>query len=505
MVWPFTKKPESTNKPAGRRVLVRAYEAARIDRLTASLTASSQSVDWDLRRALAVLRARSRHHVQNNPYAAKFLAMVGNNVVGPNGFGLQVRVTEPTSKGNVQADQLASDAIEKAFADWSKPQNCDITGKQSFTDLCSLFIRSVAQDGEALVRKVYGKQAGKYGFALQVLDIDRLDIEKNETLLPGGAYIKMGVECTAYGKPVAYWLRTKHPGDNIYSTNTGTVYERVPASDIYHCFIPVRPEQTRGVPWMAAALLRLNQLGGYEEAAVIAARVGASQMGFFTSPEGDGTAISDGEDATGQLMKDADPGVFGVLPPGFDFKQFDPDYPHAMYDAFVKACLRGISSGIGVSYNSLANDLEGVNFSSSRVGVIDERDSWMCIQRWMIEHFLTDVFETWLLFALASKAIVQAGGSALPASKFDKFNAATWQGRRWQWVDPEKEINAAKTAVDNGFKSRRDVIAEQGRDLEDVFMQLQREQDMIAALKLELDKPGNPQPQQAAQGQPAQQ
>lgn len=479
-MWPFKKK-KLPNKSHQRQ-----FQAAVISRLTASWTTNSQAIDWDIKNSLKILRSRSRDASVNNPYAHKFLQMCSTHVVGPTGFSFRVRVSETDAKGNIKIDGLASKAIESAFWKWAKRGNCDITGRHSFFDICNLYIKAVARDGEVLIRKVYG--AGPFGFQLQILDVDRLDVDKNEELRDGRR-IKMGVELDPYGKPVAYWLRTKHPGADVYYTETGSMFERVLADDIYHHYVSERPEQTRGIPWMHSAMVRLNNLLGYEEAAVIAARVGAAKMGFFTSPDGDGTALADEVTDDGQLITEADAGQFGVLPQGYDFKSFDPDYPHAMFGDFVKACLRGVSSGLGVAYNTLSNDLEGVNFSSIRTGVLEERDNWMVVQNWMIESFLDDLFSTWLKWALLSKAVVLPNGSALPITKFDKFNQGIWQGRRWQWVDPAKDIDANVIAIKNRLKSRTAVIEEQGKDAEDVFAQLAEEEERLKTLGLGVEEP----------------
>jgi capsid protein len=48
----------------------------------------------------------------------------------------------------------------------------------------------------------------------------------------------------------------------------------------------------------------------------------------------------------------------------------------------------------------------------------------------------------------------------LPFSKQKKFENHNFRPRRWPWVDPEKDVNAAKIAIDNRLKSRTEVIAE---------------------------------------------
>ncbi len=474
MAWKFPFFKEISAQPARRR----GFDAAKLSRLTSTWTTSSQSIDWDLRTALPILRARSRDLANNNANGKKFMQMVRTHIVGPVGFSLQVRVMDVAANGDETVDRVASKAIVKAFWKWAKRGNCDVTGLHSLKDIENLYISSVARDGEALVRKVYGNQAGPFGFQLQILDPERLDHNLNEDLR-GGNRIKMGVELNPAGKPVAYYLYTAHPGDNPFFTFSGKTYERIPAEDLYHRFVAERAEQNRGVPWMAAAMNDLENLGGYEESAVVAARVGAAKMGFFETPDGGGEALADEISAEGQLSTGAEPGVFDTMPAGYKFQPFNPDYPHAMFADFVKTCLRKVASGFGVAYNTLSNDLEGVNFSSIRTGVLEERDNWMGAQDWMIESFLDNVFSEWLKFALLNKQILLPNGSALPVAGYDKFNVGIWRGRRWAWVDPTKDADANVTLIESGLKTRRSVIEDQGGDFEDTVAQLAEEQEML--------------------------
>lgn len=228
---------------------------------------------------------------------------------------------------------------------------------------------------------------------------------------------------------------------------------------------------------MVSAILRLQHLGRYEEAALVAARVGAAKMGFWTTPDGTADALADDKESDGTLITEAEPGTFGVGPPGSQFQTFDPTYPHEQFDKFVKATLRGIASGVGVAYNSLANDLEGVNYSSIRQGVLEERDAWMSLQGWMIDNFHSIIFNDWLRYALLSGAIKGVTGVPLPFSKLDKFKNVRWQGRRWQWVDPSKDVEARRMAIEAGLTSRTRVAAEQGEDIDDVIEELRQEQE----------------------------
>jgi lambda family phage portal protein len=415
---------------------------------------------------------------------------VAANVIGGTGVTLQARVYDAPKK----PDTGANAAIERAWAKWAERGVCDVTGRLSFRDLETLVSKASARDGESLIRIVRGSAAGNaFGFALQLLDVDRIDTQLVRAPANGVNEIKMGVEVDSFGRAVAYWLRPYHPGE-LFMVDGSRIrdHTRVPASEVIHPFLADRPEQLRGVPWMHAAMTRLNNLGGYEEAAVIAARVGASKMGFFQTP--DGTAPAEGEDEDGVPFTEVEPGQFGVLPAGTEFQPFNPDYPHQMYEQFVKACLRGVASGLGVAYHALANDLTSVSFSSIRSGTLEERDQWMSIQQWMIEAFHEVVYRNWLQAALAFGQVKLDNGSALSVAKIDKFSAHAWQPRRWQWVDPKKDMEAKILAMENGLTSRQAICAELGVDFEDVLVQLKAEQDMADGLGVKLGTQPPPAP-----------
>lgn len=462
---------------AASRPATRAFSAARVDRLTAGWLATTNSINNELRGDLDRLRARARDLSKNNDYARKFKKMVVTNVVGPVGFKLQARVmNSPT-----QPDQLANDTIEIGFAEWSRRGNCEITGRMSFPDLCRSLAGDFAIDGEFIVRKIRGKAArNAWGYALQHIDVDRLNTNLNRAATRSSNAIVMGIEIDAYRRPIYYHLYTSHPNDGA---SGGRECEAVPADDIIHGFLVEYPEQVRGVSQMSAAILTMHHLGEFEQSALLAARKGADTLGFFVSPDGTPPPV-DGEGADDEPITVSVPGQYDTLPDGYDFKAYDSKYPDAMLADFTKNYLRRMASGLNVAYNGLANDLEGVNFSSIRSGVIDERDQWMTIQNWFAEAFLDVVYADWLGLSLLNGALTMPNGSPLPAAKRDKFAAHQWQGRRWQWVDPVKDINASLIAIRAGLTSPYTVAGQMGLDLEDVMADLSRANAAAAAAGL---------------------
>jgi lambda family phage portal protein len=470
----------------------RAFEAGQQTRLTTFWSNGNTGINQDLEMQLGSLRGRCRTLAQNNEYARKFLQMVGTHIVGPDGFRLSVNGTNGYG-AEAKPDEVGNQVIERHFNDWCLAQNCDVAGRLAFPAMCRLIVTTVARDGEAIIRRVRGAKAGKYGYQLQVLDIDRLAISYSGRTKANNQ-IRMGVEYDSMGRVVAYHLAGRNPSDyNALQDKVTT--ERVLADDMFHLYVTERAEQLRGVPWMHAAGISLYQLGAFEEAAVIAARVGASKMGFFTAPESDGAPLAEGQDATtGQLYQDAEPGKFDVLPEGYSFTAFNPDYPHGNYEPFVKAALRRIASGLGVAYNTMSSDLEGVNFSSIRSAVLEERDNWTVLQNWFIDSFLVPVYQDWLFMALTFKAIKFSDAKVMPADRFDKFSMPRWQGRRWKWVDPVRDAEANLMLRRAGLKSSTTIADEQGLEFADELAKIAIDEAAAQKLKVAIDNGGGAPP-----------
>ena len=433
------------------------FEGAQQTSITHSWTTTPQPINEVLKKNLKTLRARSREQQFNNDYARRFIGMCKSNVVGDKGIVLQAK----SKSKNGELDVMANQAIEAAYKDWSKPENCDVKGRCSREEMERLFISTVAGDGECIVRMIYGKSVSKYGFALQFIDPELLDADLNEDIRGSSNKIKMGIEVNQYDKPIAYYFK-QTAGDYYYN---GKHYTRVPAKDIIHGFITEYVDQMRGIPWMSTALLRLNMLGGFENAALVNARVGASKMGFFTSEsgddyKGDGT---ENENGTGNTISESEPGTFEQLQAGTTFTAFDPAYPNGEYTYFLKGMLRGIASGLGANYNTLANDLEGVNYSSLREGAINEREIWKLLQNWMITSFSSIIYNKWLERVILSPGI-PIGKTRLQPEMIDKYRDVYFQGKRWQWVDPLKEMNGNQAAIDARIKSRSQIIRANGDD-----------------------------------------
>lgn len=481
----------------------RTFQAAESGAFTGGWLTSDASINALLMTARPLLVMRSRHWARNTGTGRRFLGLVRDSGVGPGGFTLQMRCGDwRQEKGRwvFKLDPLANDAIERAWAAWCARGQCEVTGKLSFADVCKLQLEQAARDGEYLARHLRGAPT-RFRYQLQLLATDRLDHHHNDAGYgrAGGDEVRMGVRRDSAGRAVAYSILRYVPGDHL-----GTTRERVevPADEVLHDFIPLEPEQVRGVPWPHAVLLGSNMLQQFENFAVFAAQVGASQQGFIeqglgpdgmplVSPIKTGADLGAVEDTlTQEQVKTLAPGAVDWLPPGASFKAFTSQYPSEAFDPFVTSRRRDIASGLEVAYHNLTGDMTKVNYSSARIAELAERDHWRGVAHWFIGSFVRPVFQQWLELALLSNQITLASGQPLSVARIEKYLAgAVFRSRGWDWVDPGKEVAAAKMAREEGFTTRSQVVASKGGDFEDNVLEIAHENELLELHGVKLGAP----------------
>lgn len=441
-----------------------SFAGAEVSRLTLDWIVSPVSADKEVRKDIYRLRARARDLAKNSAFVEQYLSLLVGNVIGPRGMKMQAQVRNNDDNLN----KPFNDKIEAAWSDWSVAPSTD--GQQSLVQFEHLALRTVAMDGEVFIRVVRGFPHNPFGFALQFIDADLIDHELNRPARDGQNEIRMGVELDTWRRPVAYWAWNRHQDDDSYAPRTRVRY---PASDIIHLYDPRRANQTRGYTWIAPVMLELRMLDGYVEAELVAARTAAAKMGFIVNKEGTGSGLGNDPNTNNTpVQMDASPGNIEELPVGSEFQGWDPQHPTAAFPDFIKAATRRISTGLRVSYNALANDLENVNYSSIRSGLLIERDQWKLLQQWWIDRFRVPVYRGWLEAALLSNQIV------LDSRDPRKFHAVKWQPRGWQWVDPLKDVQASTLAIENRLDTRSNILGEKGLDYEETLEQLADEEKL---------------------------
>lgn len=447
---------------------VAAYAAAVHNRFTQDwIFPVGASANDIIRRGHRQLVNRARALARDDGHAKRFLGLVQQNVIGPDGMRMEPRNKDARD----EFDKPLNRNIKAGWLRWAEdPYMTSADGRSAWVDVENAYMRDIARDGECLIRILEGFD-NEFGFAVQVLDPDMLDVEFNRPAGRGQNEIRMGVEIDQWGRPVNYWLWDRHPGDSLSYTGDR---ERiaVPASQIIHDFVQEYAGQTRGVTWFAAVMLKMRMLDGYQEAELVAARLAASKMGFFEPDAANPPAVPAGSDDPGGFTAEASPGQFDVLPVGYHLREWDPKHPAAAYDAFTRGMLRVIATGLETSYASLTGDLTQVNYSSIRAGLLTERDVWRGLQNRVRRRLHARVYRRWLQWA------VTTGQVKLPTRNASRHDAHEFLPRGWAWVDPLKDITATGLAIRLGLESRTHAAGQAGRSLDEIFADLDRENQL---------------------------
>lgn len=448
----------------------RRYEGSIVNGLTSDWNTYQASADSEIVTSLRALRSRSRDLFRNDDYIAGALDFIVDNVVGM-GSKFQSQVKKRRGEG---LDQEINDQIEMAWQKWCKADSCHTAGKLNFAEIEKLILRELIESGEIfirLIRQPFGDSL--IPFALELIEADQL-YDNDFSGSYQGNQIRMGVELDQWLRPVAYHIYEHHPGDYQFSRGQagGKTY-RVPADDVIHLFISKRVGQTRGVPFLHASLLRTRHLSKYEEAELIKARMQALISAFIQSPEPDAMGLED-ED-TGRRFQSWEPGDIIPLAPGEQFVGFDPTSPNPNYDPFIRTQNRGISAGLGLSYESYTNDFTNTSYSSARTSRLKEQDRFKNLQGYLLHHFHEILYPQWLDMAVLSGSIDLSNYYLDP----NHYCCPKFFLRGWHSIDPYKEAQANLIEVQAGFNTITGVLAENGRDLEEILKQRRRELDLF--------------------------
>lgn len=454
----------------------RYYKVARQSRLAVNWDSGLSHIHTITQQSHRTVVARTRQQFANNGYVRRIFQQMEQNVIGENGIVLQ-------SKHPVEA---VKNLIELVWAEWGELATCEVTGQYSWVDIQVAVQRSIDMNGEAFLLKVANSTINQYGFALQLIDPQRIPsgllLEKNEN----GNRVINGVEVNAYDKPVAYYLTRQDDSINAYNQHSGKQsYERIPADQCIHIFEPDYIGAKRGFPRVASVLGSLYQIGEFEEAAVTNARFGAgSNLVVHTTddyvapapPEhyqvdDKGNPVEPDAGASNVPLPMLEPGVAVQLAPGYKATQYDPTYPNNEFGPFRKALLQTVAVGVGCSYANLASDGQAINFSTMRSFSLEERDGYLLKQQKLITHLCKPVFECFLKEVLKN-SLLRLNGKVFKLADFNDLKAVRWQGRRWQWIDPLKDTMAKTQAIKNMTTSISQVIREQGNDPEEVLQEI---------------------------------
>ena len=154
--------PKWALERAAYRNLLRSYEAGEVNRFNDDWTPINEDTENADKTQRDLIKARARYLERNSDIANAAVGGIVRNVVG---VGIKPQARTPSEDLNQE--------IEELWAEWTKPDNCDVTGQQSFYEMESMLLRRQIYDGEIFVKKVFDRRAA-VPLKLQIIKSDLL-------------------------------------------------------------------------------------------------------------------------------------------------------------------------------------------------------------------------------------------------------------------------------------------------------------------------------------------
>ncbi|PRH46698.1 phage portal protein [Burkholderia multivorans] len=443
------------------RLKAAAYESAStVGARAKSWRASGAGPNAAAVQNLPLMRSRARDAIRNDPWAKTAIARLVSNTIGT---GIQAHPRHPNEAVRKMQKQLWEDSGQEIDAD----DLFDIAGIQT------LAARAFFSDGEVLVRR--RMRSPRDGLAvpmqIQLLEGDLLPMDKNELVRDGE--IINGVEFDADGRRVAYHLLQRHPGEYGRASIASMQTVRVPADEIAHVFLALRPGQVRGVPELSTVLLRLKSLDNFDDAVLFRQEVSNLFTGFITKPPTE--PGMPGDPLTGGAMQyDVDgfspivslePGSMQELAPGEDVKFAAPPGAGADYGPFMRQQLMAAAASVGMPYEVLTGDLRDVSDRVLRVILNEFRRSIEQLQ-WnvFIHQFCRKVWRWWV------DACALSGAMPMPDYYRNRrdYLRVRWVPQGWPYIHPVQDVTAKRLEIRAGLASRSGAVLARGDDPEQV-------------------------------------
>lgn len=424
---------------------MRNYDAGDYSRGNANWRAINESAEMTDRYSRDNVRARARDLERNSDIFNAVTGAYNRNVVGA-GYALQAETDNDDL--NLQ--------IEAAWGKWCKKRNCDVTGTQSFNQIMRMCVKRKKVDGGILIVKRFTRE-GFIPFQIQTFEVDELD-GSQVTPKHKGDKIVGGVELNSYNRPVGYWIRQYDP-DGISIRDP--VFLK--ADDVIFMFTKDRPSQVREVSDMAPTITRIRDANEFMVAVSVKERIAACLSVFIKKQLPTiGIGRSGGSQAAAQVDyqgKTISPGMIKELNAGDEIQVVNPAGQATDATSYIELQQRLVAAGQGISYEATSRDMSKSNYSSTRQGIIEDDMTYAAEKELLIE-VLDEIYETFVI------SLWLSGNINIPDfwSNKESYLKHAWVAAPKKWIDPQKEANANKIAMQTGVKTFKQIAAEQGND-----------------------------------------
>lgn len=417
----------------------------------------------------AGLRAATRHGARNHDVLRGILRTMVNNVVGPNGIGIE---PQPRRRDGTIHQEYAAQ-LRKLLRDWSRRP--EVTHTYQFAACQRMQARAWMRDGEVFSQDLVGTIAGldhghRVPYSLELFEADFVPLDFNDT----GNGIVQGIERNAWGRPRAYWVYKGNPLESVTTMTTDrSLLKRVDASRVRHLAFRDHIGQARGITEFASILARLEDIKDYEESERIAAKVAASLTAYVKkiAPQAEGyDATTAKKDELGNVVgRDLrmTPGmIIDGLAVGEEIGLIDSKRPNPNVVTFRQGQLRAAAAGIGASYSSISKSYDGT-FSAQRQELVEQWVNYAILADEFTGGWVQPIWET-LVFTADASGVLRIPRDVDPETADD----ALYTAQAMPWIDPYKEAAAWVILARAGFASEIEILRKRGVNPRDFLEQV---------------------------------
>lgn len=460
----------------------------------------------------ATLRQRARDLYAGGGLARSGPATLTTNVVG---WGIQPKPKidgELLGLSDEACDEWERNA-QREFQLWASNVMCDAERQKNFYTMQQLAFLSQLVSGDVFV--LFGMKENKrtpYQTVIRILEADRVstpdssggESESKET--DSGGRIIDGVEIDRDGTVLKYHIANRHP---LMESSTQEIeWQTIDAfgadtgyPNILHIMTVERPEQRRGIPFVAAQIEQIKQLDRYLTSELAANVVSAMLTAFVVSADDDGKtgledAVNEDEKVTDDDLKlELAPGAIYSLPPGKKIQEINPIRANSAFESFVSTLITIIGAGMGIPKEVLIKKYES-NYTAARGALLDFWREVRVRRTAFNNSFNQPVYEAWLAEAVAAGRIEAPGFFDDPAIR-QAWCGCMWMGASMGHVDPLKEVKAATERIANNISTQEQEASEyNGNDWLSNIRQRKKEMaafdDMKPAAPTEPTEPTKP-------------
>lgn len=467
------------------------YGAADRGRRNKDWRAGLGSADLAIIPDLPVINARARQMVRDSWIGASIIRSMKRNGVGR---GI---VPAPVAKSAGGTDTAGTElanlnrVAERLFWEWaSNPSLCDVEARQTFWQKQAMCVGERYTVGEHFIVWSYGGPGEtNVGLKLQSFEPEQLDQTKFSA--DNGNEIRGGIEVDAKGAAVAYHFYERTPNDYYGRFPSNFKSRRIEKKYVFHYMRQDRTLQTHGVSELTPTLQRMRDFHRRDEAemfaAIMEANIGLIIQKNIPTPAGTAPGFprqsgDTGQTASGMRTWDLAPGSIFEAMPGEDVKPFAPQRPGNTYEPFARMQLRGISAGVGLSYDQTTRDFDQGTWHSKRQGTLEDQREWKIEQDLLIDTIILPIYELWFSFGVAEGWLPLSLDKYLSDPK--RYSEAEYVGDAWQWTSPVDEVTAFEKAVKNRFITRKEIIAGRGGRYRGTMEQIASERDFADTLDI---------------------